>query len=60
MLKFSELFEVECDASGVGTRSVLIQLKILVAYFNEKLGGLNLNYSTYDKEFYATVRALKH
>ncbi|XP_074315385.1 uncharacterized protein LOC141651579 [Silene latifolia] len=27
---------------------------------NEKLGGARLNYSTYDKEFYAIVRALEH
>ncbi|XP_019427211.1 PREDICTED: uncharacterized protein LOC109335531 [Lupinus angustifolius] len=30
-----------------------------VAYFSEKLGGPVLNYSTYDKELYAFVRALQ-
>jgi len=29
-----------------------------VAYFSEKLCGVALNYSTYDKELYALVRAL--
>ena len=30
-----------------------------VAYFSEKLNGPTLNYSTYDKEFYALVRSLE-
>jgi hypothetical protein len=31
----------------------------LIAYFSEKLSGHSLNYSMYDKEFYALVRVLK-
>ncbi|XP_071901038.1 uncharacterized protein [Coffea arabica] len=43
--------------SGIG--AVLIQEGKPVAYFSEKLTGASLNYSTYDKELMALVRALQ-
>ena len=55
---FEELFEVESDASGVDIGVILTQVRKPLAYFNEKLSGPKLNYSTYDKEFYPIVRAL--
>jgi hypothetical protein len=37
----------------------LLQEKRPIAFFNEKLNGACLNYSIYDKEFYALIRALE-
>ena len=57
---FTKVFEVSCDASGVGIGGVLSQESHPVAYFSEKLSDAKLRYSTYDKEFYAVVQSLKH
>ncbi|GJU09509.1 reverse mRNAase [Tanacetum coccineum] len=51
---------VECDACGVGIGAVLSQEGRPVAYFSEKLSDARKKWSTYDQEFYAIFRALKH
>jgi len=57
---FSKVFEVECDACGVGIGGVLTQEGKPLAFFSENLCDSRRKYSTYDKELYAILRCLEH
>jgi ribonuclease HI len=56
---FGKTFQVRCDASGLDIVVVLSQDNKSVAYFSEKLNDAKKTYSTYEKEFYAVIQALK-
>jgi hypothetical protein len=56
---FSKTFQVKCDVSGFEIGAVLSQDDMLVAYFSEKLNEAKIQYSTYDKKFYACHTSAK-
>jgi hypothetical protein len=59
LLDFIKTFQVKCDASGFAIGAILSQDDRLIAYFSDKLNEVKVNYSTYDKELYAFIQALK-
>jgi hypothetical protein len=56
---FNKTFQVKCDASGFAIGVVLSQDDRPITYFSEELNEVKVKYSTYDKEFYVVIQALK-
>ena len=57
---FDKLFDVAMDASSSGIGAVLSQDLHPVSYFSKKLSEPKSRYTTYDRELYAIVQALKY
>ena len=56
---FEKTFQVICDVTGVAIGEVLGRDNRHVSYFSEKMNETKRKYSTYAKEFYAIIQALK-
>jgi hypothetical protein len=56
---FQNTFQVKCNSSGFAIGAVLSQEHKLIAYFSDKMNEVKVKYSTYDKEIYAIIQALK-
>lgn len=55
---FDQPFVVECDASGTGLGTILMQKGRHIAYLSHALHGRNLTLSTYEKELLAIIVAV--
>ena len=57
---FSQPFEIECDASGKGIGTVLMQKRHPIANFSKALSEWNLAKSAYEWEIMALALAVQH
>eukprot|EP00253_Pinus_taeda_P005876 PITA_05876 len=58
--QMDDIMDCLSGATGTAIGAVLSQEDKLVAYLSEKLNESRQKYTSYDKEFYAVVQALKH
>lgn len=56
---FNQLFTLECDASGYGVGSVLMQSGRTIASMSKALKGKTLQLSTYEKKLLAVVKDMQ-
>jgi len=57
---FSKIFKVTCDASGIRIGGVLAQEGHPIADFSKKQNDTKQKCSTYDKELYVVIQALRY
>lgn len=56
---FNQPFQVEMDASAIGTGAVLSQNRHLITFFSENLSPPHQKWSTYEQELYVVIQAHK-
>ena len=56
---FSKTFVMECNASSLGIRAILMQDHRPLAFHSQALKGRSLHLSTYEKEFLDLISAVK-
>lgn len=56
---FTKGFEIKCDTSGSSIGAVLMQYSKPIAFLSQTLKSHNLSLSTYEKELFALVVAIK-
>jgi len=57
---FTQPFQIECDESGRGIGTVLMQNRRPIAYFSKALSTTNLSKSVYEKKLMALMLSVQH
>lgn len=56
---FKKPLEIECDASGIEIRVILLKEERPIVFFN-KLSEAHQKYSTYEQELYDVIQVLRN